>query len=179
MMFNQRDWTEFIGSLKWFIGKGPRPDYGRWTYWEKFDYFAVFWGVAVIGLTGLILWFPTFFTRFMPGWMVNVATTIHSDEALLAVCFIFSVHFFNTHFRPEKFPMDTVIFTGGMPLEEFKNDRPREYEQLVESGRLEEYFMDPPQPLAVKLWRRLGFTALFIGLALIALILYAMIFSYR
>ena len=179
MMFNKRDWTELIESLKWFIGKGPRPDYGRWTYWEKFDYFAVFWGVAVIGLSGLILWFPTFFTRFMPGWMVNVATTIHSDEALLAVCFIFSVHFFNTHFRPEKFPMDTVIFTGGMPLEEFKNDRPREYEQLVESGRLEEYFMDPPQPLAVKLWRRLGFTALFIGLALIALILYAMIFSYR
>ncbi len=97
--------------LKWFVRKGPRPSYGRWTYWEKFDYFAVFWGVAVIGMTGLILWFPTVFTRIMPGWMVNVATTIHSDEALLAVCFIFSIHFFNTHFRPEKFPIDTVIFT--------------------------------------------------------------------
>ena len=47
----------------------------------------------------------------MPGWMLNVATTIHSDEALLAVGFIFSIHFFNTHFRPEKFPIDTVIFT--------------------------------------------------------------------
>jgi cytochrome b subunit of formate dehydrogenase len=179
MMFSRRDWREFIGSMKWFIRKGERPEYGRWTYWEKFDYFAVFWGVAVIGSTGLILWFPTVFTRIMPGWMVNVATTIHSDEALLAVCFIFSVHFFNTHFRPEKFPIDTVIFTGGMPLEEFKQDRPREYQQLVENGELDKYLMAAPVPLAVKMWRRLGFTALGIGLCLIGLILYAMIFAYR
>jgi cytochrome b subunit of formate dehydrogenase len=179
MMFNRRDWSEFIGSMKWFVHKGARPDYGRWTYWEKFDYFAVFWGVAVIGTTGLILWFPTIFTRFLPGWAVNVATTIHSDEALLAVCFIFSVHFFNTHFRPEKFPIDTVIFTGGMPLEEFQADRPREYEEMVASGELEKNLMPAPEPLARKMWRRLGFTALGIGLALIGLILYAMIFAYR
>jgi cytochrome b subunit of formate dehydrogenase len=178
MVLNRTDWRELVGSLKWFLGRGPRPDYGRWTYWEKFDYFAVLWGVAVIGGTGLLLWFPEFFTRFMPGWMVNVATTIHSDEALLAVGFIFTVHFFNTHFRPEKFPIDTVIFTGGMPLEEFKIDRPREYRELVDSGKLEEKLMPPPVPLAVKLWRRFGFTALAIGLLLVALIVYAMIFAY-
>ncbi|MGD2110708.1 MAG: cytochrome c3 family protein, partial [Phycisphaerae bacterium] len=57
------DITEFIGTMKWFLGMGPRPKYGRWTYWEKFDYFAVFWGVAVIGSTGLCLWFPELFTR--------------------------------------------------------------------------------------------------------------------
>jgi cytochrome b subunit of formate dehydrogenase len=179
MMLNRRDWREFVGSLKWFVKKGPRPQYGRWTYWEKFDYFAVFWGVAVIGLTGLILWFPTVFTRVLPGWMVNVATTIHSDEALLAVCFIFSIHFFNTHFRPEKFPIDTVIFTGGVPLDELKKDRPREYRQLVESGELENLVMPAPVPLAGRMWRRFGFTALAIGLILIALVLYAMLFAYR
>jgi hypothetical protein len=70
-----------------------------------------------------------------------VATTIHSDEALLAVGFIFTIHFFNTHFRPEKFPIDTVIFTGGMPLEEFKKDRPREYQEMVERGELEQNLM--------------------------------------
>ena len=64
----------------------------------------MFWGVAVIGGTGLLLWFPEIFTRLFPGWAINVATTIHSDEALLAVSFIFVVHFFNTHFRPEKIP---------------------------------------------------------------------------
>jgi predicted CXXCH cytochrome family protein len=179
MMLNLRDWREFVGSIKWFVHKGPRPSYGRWTYWEKFDYFAVFWGVAVIGLTGLILWFPTLFTRLLPGWMVNVATTIHSDEALLAVCFIFSIHFFNTHFRPEKFPIDTVIFTGGVPLSELASDRPREYQQLLASGDLPKLTMAPPVPLARKMWRRFGFTALGIGLFLIALMLFATLFVYR
>jgi cytochrome b subunit of formate dehydrogenase len=179
IMFNRRDLTEFVESMKWFVGKGDRPQYGRWTYWEKFDYFAVFWGVAVIGSSGLMLWFPEFFTRFMPGWAINVATTIHSDEALLATAFIFTVHFFNTHFRPEKFPMDTVIFTGGMPLEEFKKDRPREYQELVEKGELEKYFMPAPEAPQTRFWRRLGFTALAIGLSLIALIIYAVFYAYR
>jgi cytochrome b subunit of formate dehydrogenase len=179
MLFNLRDWHEFVASLKWFLRRGARPEYGRWTYWEKFDYFAVFWGVVVIGTTGLLLWFPTFFTHFMPGWMVNVATTIHSDEALLAVCFIFSVHFFNTHFRPEKFPIDTVIFTEGMPIEEFQRDRPREYQAMVDSGELEKHLMNPPLPIIAKMWRRLGFVALGIGLMMIVLILYASLFTYR
>ncbi len=67
MLPKRQDLKEFIGSLKWFIGIGPRPAYGRWTYWEKFDYFAVFWGVAVIGTTGLMLWFPEFFTHSCRG----------------------------------------------------------------------------------------------------------------
>jgi cytochrome b subunit of formate dehydrogenase len=179
MVFNRVDAREFIASLKWFLGKGPRPAYGRWTYWEKFDYFAVFWGVAVIGSTGLLLWFPEFFTHLMPGSMINVATIIHSDEALLAVGFIFTVHFFNTHFRPERFPIDTVMFTGGEPLEKFKLDRPREYQQWVERGELEQHMMPAPPPMVERLWRRLGFTALGIGLSLILLILYAAIFIYR
>jgi len=179
MVFNGRDWRELTGSLKWFFKRGPRPEFGRWTYWEKFDYFAVFWGVAVIGGTGLLLWFPEIFTHVLPGWAVNVATTIHSDEALLAVSFIFVVHFFNTHFRPERFPMDTVIFTEGVPLEEFQRDRPREYRQLVESGELAGMTMPPPLPHEVKFWRRLGFTALTIGLVLIGLIVYSMLFAYR
>jgi cytochrome b subunit of formate dehydrogenase len=76
------DIRELVATLKWFSGRGPRPRYGKWTYWEKFDYFAVFWGVAIIGTTGLCLWFPELFTRVLPGWWINVATIIHSDEAL-------------------------------------------------------------------------------------------------
>ncbi len=179
MLFNKTDVREFVGSLKWFFGLGPRPDYGRWTYWEKFDYFAVFWGVTVIGWTGLLLWFPELFTRILPGWALNVATIIHSDEALLAVGFIFTIHFFNTHFRPEKFPMDPVIFTGRIPLEEFKLDRPREYRELVQSGRLESMLVPPPSEDSLRMWRTFGFTALAIGLTLIALIVYAEVFAYR
>ena len=128
MLPTRRDLHEFVRSVKWFLGMGDRPQFGRWTYWEKFDYFAVFWGMVVIGSTGLAAVVPEFFTHVLPGWLINVATIIHSDEALLATGFIFTVHFFNTHLRPEKFPMDIVIFTGRMPVEELKHDKPAEYE---------------------------------------------------
>lgn len=179
MLFNKKDWRDFIDSLKWFIGKGERPEYGRWTYWEKFDYFAVFWGVAVIGSTGFMLWFPEFYTNFFPGWVINVATIIHSDEALLATGFIFTVHFFNTHLRPEKFPMDIVIFTGRMPLEEFKLDRPEEYKQLVESGELEKFLVEPYQPIVIRAVKIFGWIALTTGFLTVLWIIYAMLFAYK
>jgi hypothetical protein len=81
-----------------------------------------------------------------PGSFLNVATIVHSDEALLATGFIFTVHFFNTHLRPEKFPMDITVFTGRMPLEELKRDKPREYEALVAAGKLEENMGEAYQP---------------------------------
>lgn len=179
MLFNKKDWRDFRDSVKWFIGKGPRPEYGRWTYWEKFDYFAVFWGMFVIGSTGMTLWFPEFFTNFFPGWFLNVATIIHSDEALLATGFIFTVHFFNTHLRPEKFPMDIVIFTGRVPLEEFKLDRPEEYKQLVEKKELEKLLVEQYPPIVIKGMLLFGWTALTIGFSIIIWIIYAMIFAYR
>ena len=82
----------------------------------------------------------------LPGWALNAAYVIHSDEALLATGFIFLFHFFHTHLRPEAFPMDTVIFTGSMPLERFKDERPLEYERLVATGKLDEYLVPPPTP---------------------------------
>jgi cytochrome b subunit of formate dehydrogenase len=180
MVPNKNDISEFFQTIKWFLGIGKRPEYGRWTYWEKFDYFAVFWGVIVIGSSGLILWFPEFFTALgLPGWFINVATIIHSDEALLATGFIFTIHFFNTHFRPDKFPMDTVIFTGRVPLDEFKEDRPRRYKQLVESGKLEKMLVDAPSPQLLRAARIFGFTAFSIGLLIIILTIYSMLFLYQ
>jgi cytochrome b subunit of formate dehydrogenase len=179
MMFNRKDLREFVGSIKWFLGKGPRPMFGRWTYWEKFDYFAVFWGVAIIGSTGLMLWFPVLFTYVVPGWFINVATIIHSDEALLAVGFIFTVHFFNTHLRPEKFPMDIVIFTGRMEVDEFREDKPGEYEELVRSGKLESALVEPYQPIVIRSVKIFGWTALTVGFSIVVWIIYAMIFAYR
>jgi cytochrome b subunit of formate dehydrogenase len=179
MMFNKKDLKDFIGSLKWFLGKGDRPEYGRWTYWEKFDYFAVFWGIFVIGSTGLMLWFPEFFTRFIPGWVINVATIIHSDEALLATGFIFTVHFFNTHLRPEKFPMDIVIFSGRVGLEEFEIDRPAEYKDIVQKGELDKYLVEPYQPIVIRTIKFFGWLALIVGFSIIVWIIYAMLFVYR
>ncbi len=179
MLPTRLDLRQFGATMKWFIGMGPRPQYGRWTYWEKFDYFAVFWGIAVIGTTGLTLWFPIFFTRFLPGSFINVATVIHSDEALLATGFIFTVHFFNTHLRPEKFPMDTTIFTGHMPLAELKRDKPEEYESLVASGRLEAHLEEPQPEIVVRTIRVFAWIALSIGFSIVVWIIYAMLFAYK
>lgn len=179
MLPTKRDFRELVGTLKWFVGLGPRPEYGRWTYWEKFDYFAVFWGIAIIGTTGLTLWFPVFFTRFLPGWALNVATIIHSDEALLATGFIFTVHFFNTHLRPEKFPMDVTIFTGHMTVAELKRDKPREYQALLASGTLEQHLEEPHPAIVMKVIRGFAWTALAIGFSFVLWIAYAMLFAYR
>lgn len=180
LMFNKKDLKDFWGSLKWFLGKGPRPEYGRFTYWEKFDYMAVFWGVGVIGLSGLILWFPEMFTKILPGWLINVAMIIHSDEALLAVGFIFTIHFFNTHLRPESFPLDPVIFTGVVPLEEYKEDRPEEFKYLKESGRLKkDAVVKEISPRRMLMVRIFGFTFLFIGIVMIGLIIFSMLFGYK
>ena len=180
LMFNKQDLKDFWATMKWFFGRGPRPEYGRWTYWEKFDYFAVFWGVAVIGFSGLILWFPEFFTQVFPGWLINVAMIIHSDEALLAVGFIFTIHFFNTHLRPDAFPMDTVIFTGTVPYEEFKHDRPREFEELKKSGKLKKVIIKKEKKGKMEKYvKPFGYAFLFIGLSIVILIIYTMLFGYN
>ena len=137
---------------------------------------AVFWGVAVIGFSGLMLWFPEFFSKALPGWVINVMQIVHSDEALLAAGFIFTVHFFHTHFRPEAFPMDTVIFTGLAPLDEYKKDRPKEYEELVQSGRLDQVVVEKEiTKWKLKVVKAFGFLFLGVGVILVILIIYSLI----
>jgi cytochrome b subunit of formate dehydrogenase len=179
MIPGRQDLKEFIGTMKWFLHLGERPQYGRWTYWEKFDYFAVFWGIFIIGSTGLTLWFPVFFTRFIPGSFINITTIIHSDEALLATGFIFTVHFFNTHLRPEKFPMDTTIFTGRMQLAELMRDKPREYRELVARGELQQHLAEPQPEIVIRTFRVFAWVALGIGFSIVVGIIYAMLFAYR
>ncbi|MEK7744745.1 MAG: cytochrome b/b6 domain-containing protein, partial [Elusimicrobiota bacterium] len=179
MLPNLTDLREFVDTLKWYLGLSSHPRYGRWTYWEKFDYFAVFWGIAIIGSSGLMLWFPEAFTRVLPGWLINVATIIHSDEALLATGFIFTVHFFNTHLRPDKFPMDLAVFTGRVPLEDFKRERPREYEALKSAGELEALAAEPLPLYLVKTLRVFAWCALAAGFSIVIGIIYAMLFAYK
>jgi len=166
-----KDVEDMYGNFKWFLGKGPRPQFDRWAYWEKFDYWAVFWGVGMIGVSGLFLWFPAFFGRFFPGWAFNVATVIHSDEALLAAGFIFTIHYFNTHLRPEKFPMDPVIFTGRVTLHELQQERPLEYQRLIAEKQLERYLVEPQKNWITDAGIFFGFAAVFIGFLLLMLII--------
>lgn len=169
-----QDWRDFVDHQKWFFGRGQKPQFDRWTYWEKFDYFAVFWGVFAIGLSGLILWFPEFFTLFLPGWIINIALIVHSDEALLAAGFIFTIHFFNTHFRLEKFPMDTVIFSGRVSKTELLHERKRWYDRLVKEGRLDDHRVKDEWERWKGIARSMGYLFFGAGVILLVLIIYAM-----
>ena len=168
-----RDLTDLYGHLRWFLRLGPRPAFGRYTYWEKFDYWAVFWGMLIIGSSGLMLWFPEFFAIFLPGWVFNVALFVHGEEALLAVAFIVTIHFFNSHMRPHKFPMDMVMFTGVVPEDEYQRERPLEVARLKAAGALESRLGAPPSPTFVRRARWGGAVAIAIGLTLFLLILVA------
>ncbi|MBI4454388.1 MAG: hypothetical protein HY644_00645 [Acidobacteria bacterium] len=167
------DLIDFYQHIRWFIGFGPKPVFDRFTYWEKFDYWAVFWGMAIIGTSGFVLWFHGFFSRLFPGWLFNVALLIHGEEALLAAGFIFAIHFFNSHLRPGKFPMDLVIFTGRLSEEELCEERPYEYGRLQKEGLLESLQADPPPLWMKNLSRILGGVSVAIGLLLFILILFA------
>jgi cytochrome b subunit of formate dehydrogenase len=167
---NLQDGKDMLAMFKWFFGMGPRPRFDRWTYWEKFDYWAPFWGVTIIGVSGLIMWFSNFFGAFLPGWVFNVAAIFHGEEAFLAVVFLFTVHFFNNHFRPDKFPLDVVMFTGTFSLEDFKHEHAKEYERLVASGELEKYLVDAPSAGKMTASRVLGFVLIVCGLTLLTLV---------
>jgi cytochrome b subunit of formate dehydrogenase len=177
MIPQPKDIRDVIQQFKWFLGKGPRPRFDRYSYMEKFDYWAVFWGVAIIGSSGLLLWFAEFFSRFLPGWWFNIAAIVHGDEALLAFGFIFTVHFFNVHLRPEKFPIDVVMFTGRATKDYMKEEHPLEYERMVREGRLEELEASRPSRTAYVWAVGLGFVALAVGISLIALVVWAFVGS--
>jgi cytochrome b subunit of formate dehydrogenase len=173
MVPQPQDIIDIWRNFKWFVGKGPQPQFDRWTYWEKFDYWAVFWGMFIIGGSGLLLWFPVFFSKLLPGWTFNIASLVHGEEALLAVGFIFTFHVFNGHLRPEKFPMDTVIFTGRIPEHELKGERQVEYQRLLREGKLEA--KETTAPTSESRWFGwvVGGTALVLGVITVVLIVYS------
>lgn len=166
----KKDWEDMKGQFMWYFGKGKQPRFDRWTYWEKFDYWAVYWGAFVIGVSGIMLWFAEDIGQYIPGWIFNLATIAHGLEAFLAVLTLFVVHFFNNHFRPAKFPLDTVMFTGTWDLEELKEERPEEYDRLVATGELEKHLVKGPSKRWNIISHILGFTLLGIGLLLLALV---------
>lgn len=174
---NKKDWEDLKGMFRWFFDKGEKPQFTRWTYWEKFDFLAVFWGMLAIGGTGIILWAPELASYIFPGWIFNIATIIHSDEALLASGFIFTVHFFNTHFIPSKFPMDTVIFTGRYRIEELYESRRLEYDELKKSGELEKIKKNYPSIITSLISAGTGLFSLALGLLLTILIIWGVFFS--
>jgi cytochrome b subunit of formate dehydrogenase len=173
MVANWKDVKDLFAHFRWFVGLGPKPKFERYAYWEKFDYWAVFWGMMVIGFSGYAMWFAPFFAHFLPGWALNAVLVIHSEEGLLAILFIFSIHFVNTHLRPGSFPMDMVIFTGVESEDELKHKRSVEYERMIAEGKLESRLGEKPPSWLVNFGRVVGTIAITIGLVLLVLTLTA------
>lgn len=170
-----QDARDLLAHLRWFLGRGPKPKFDRFTYWEKFDYLAVFWGITVIGISGLVLWFPATFTRILPGWSINLAQLIHSDEALLAAGFIFVFHFFNSHLRPDKWPLDSVMFSGRVTEAEMQHEHPAQYERLAAEGRLADWEFRDEWDEWKWLFNSLGAVAILFGIALAVAIFWSLL----
>jgi cytochrome b subunit of formate dehydrogenase len=173
MIPQPRDFVDLYRNLKWFLGLGAQPTFEHFAYWEKFDYWAVLWGTALMGAAGLVLWFPVAASRILPGWMLNVALFVHGAEASLAIGFIFVVHFFNGHLRPGKFPMDLVIFTGSVAADELRHERAEEFERLRRSGTIERVCVPAASAEARRAAYIVGTVGLTLGIALVALIIFA------
>ncbi len=175
-----QDVRDVATMIKWFFGRGPQPRFGRYSYMEKFDYFAELWGVGAIGFTGLMLWQPEFFARFFPGILFNVAIIIHSYEAMIATAFIFTIHFFNVHLRPDKWPLDAVMFTGRATVHYMEEEHPRVVERfapgLAAAAPRSRAIVDAPAPPPPRWMNRVGalggLVLLGIGLVLIGLIMW-------
>ena len=131
------DVKQFFQHIAWFIGIRRPPDFDRWGYWEKFDYWAVFWGMTIIGITGLMLAYPLSATKVMPGWGLNIAFWVHRIEALLAMGHIFIIHFFIGHLRRHSFPMDRAMFEGSTSLKAVEEEKPAWVGRLKENDALE------------------------------------------
>ena len=172
---NWRDLSDFVKTMRWFVGLGPKPGYERWGYWEKVDIFGAMADIVIIGFTGLILWFPEIVTSVLPGKTLNYAKVIHSTQALLATSFVFAIHFFNTHLRPDKFPMDLSMFAGLVSEEELREERPDYYERLRREGRLEEFQAVVPPRRFLRLVTFAGAIAVAIGLSLLVGIVVAIV----
>jgi len=141
-----RDFSDVYNQIKYYLGfRKERVKYARFSYVEKFDYWAVYWGLIMMIGTGLVMWLfqgkfePVLFGEINLSWGPEIITNyvhaiareMHSDEALLATLVIIGWHFYNVHFNPHKFPMSKVWLTGKITEKEMKEEHGLEYEKMM------------------------------------------------
>lgn len=119
--------------LSWLRDEQPR--FGRYTYYEKFDYWAVYWGCVIMFVSGAALWFDTLAGEYLPWFPYSLAALIHSDEAILCALALFVWHFYNVHFKPSTFPGTFVWWHGKISREEMEENHPMELEKIIRENR--------------------------------------------
>jgi cytochrome b subunit of formate dehydrogenase len=131
MVINLKDFRDAIDNLRYYFGLTIHPARcDRYDYKQKFEYWGVIAGGFLMIATGLILWFPVEFVRYVPGEVIPAAKAAHTNEAMLAMLVIVIWHIYNAIFSPEVFPLDTAIFTGKISRERMVHEHPIELARL-------------------------------------------------
>jgi len=139
MVPNKKDFFDMIDMFKYLLYFTRRPpSYDHMSWKEKFDYYAPYWGIPILGPAGFILWWRDEFSHIIPGIAMNAMYIMHTDEALLAALFLFFVHWYNVHYSPEKFPLGTVFITGYLAEEEMIHEHYAEYVRIMNEEGLQE-----------------------------------------
>jgi formate dehydrogenase subunit gamma len=129
-----KDVLDVFQNMKYFLRlSNEKARFDRFSYIEKFDYWAVYWGVVVMVGSGLLLWFQDVTLRYLPKFILDIAKEMHRDEALLATLAIVIWHMYNAHLNPHKFPGTLVIWNGLMTKEEMVDEHPVEYEKRLKA----------------------------------------------
>ncbi len=137
MVITFQDFRDAFDMLRYSLGLIPRkPQSDRYDYRQKFEYWGIVLGAIIMIATGLVLWFPTYITRALPGELVPAAKEMHSGEALLALLVIVVWHLYDVALSPSVFPLDTTMITGRISRGRFLEEHPREYVRLLGSQAL-------------------------------------------
>jgi cytochrome b subunit of formate dehydrogenase len=131
-----KDATDVVETLAYYLGlKSHKPEFGRFTYAEKAEYWALVWGVFVMAGTGIMLWARVFFGDLLPRWWLDVATAIHFYEAVLATLAILVWHFYQVFLDPDIYPMNWAWWDGKMSFEHYREEHGLDGATLLEAER--------------------------------------------
>lgn len=129
----RKDVYDGIHNVLYYLGRrSDHPKFGRFTYAEKIEYWALVWGVIIMGITGLMAWFEVEVARVLPRWFVDVALNIHFYEAVLATLAIVVWHFYQVIFDPDVYPLNWAFWDGRMSVELYRKEHPLAYKELLE-----------------------------------------------
>lgn len=119
MVMNAKDLRHLVHLLGFLLFlRKTRPAGDRFSLKEKFEYFGVFWGCCLLGVTGVLMWANAWTTQYLPGRTLTIATLIHTFEAFLALIHVGVIHMIGVILSPAVFPVSRAMFTGDTPVDE-------------------------------------------------------------
>jgi len=129
-----KDAFDAFGTMRYYLGLSKvKPQFGRFNYAEKAEYWALVWGTALMGVSGVMLWGKVWVGNLLARWWVDVATTVHFYEAILATLAIVVWHFYQVFFDPDVYPMNWAWWDGKMPVEQYRHEHGLDTEALPEA----------------------------------------------